>query len=335
MLCLDDLTSDNWKADVFMVDVVALGELLIDFTPAPSEYGSVAYVRNAGGAPANVLAMLSRLGKKTAFIGKVGQDSFGTFLKQTLVDYGIQISNLIESRQSPTALAFVQLDEAGNRFFEFYRKHSADIMLRKEDISVQLLSECRIFHFGSVSMTDTPARDATIYAACEAKKLGKLVSYDPNFRAALWPDRDEAIQVMRSGLEYADIVKVSDDEIALLTDTEDLLRGAEVLVKGGAKLALVTAGAKGCWYISAYGHSGHVPSFSVQTVDTTGAGDTFLGAFLSQLLNWAQPLERITDAELNATIRFANAAGALCATGFGAVPSMPTEAQIKKILELN
>lgn len=184
-------------------------------------------------------------------------------------------------------------------------------------------------------MSGMPARDATLYAAYEAKRLGKLVSYDPNFRPALWPDRHEDIQVMRSGLEYADIVKGSDDEIELLTETDDLLSGAEALVKGGAKIALVTAGAKGTWYASAYGHSGQVPSFPVQTVDTTGAGDTFLGAFLSKLLDRTQPLELITEAELNDYIRFANAAGALCTAGFGAMPSMPTEEQIHDLLKAN
>ena len=163
------------------MDVVALGELLIDFTPAGlSDQGAALLARNAGGAPANVLAMLSILGKQTAFIGKVGSDSFGRFLKKTLEDSGIDVSGLIVSRQEPTTLAFVSLNEKGERSFDFYRSGSADVMLRQEEVSPGLLERCRVFHFGSVSMTAEPSRSATLYAAARAKELGKLVSYDPS-----------------------------------------------------------------------------------------------------------------------------------------------------------
>lgn len=317
-----------------MFDVVALGELLIDFTPAgTSGQGAALFARNAGGAPANVLAMLSTLGKKTAFIGKVGRDSFGRFLKQTVADRGIDVSHLIESPQEPTTLAFVQLDEAGDRSFEFYRRQSADVMLRPEEVSRQLLEQCRLFHFGSVSMTAEPARSATLFAAREARRLGKLVSYDPNFRPALWSSPDDAVSIMASGLDYADIVKVSDDEVALLTGETDYLRGARALVRRGAKLALVTAGPQGTWYASAAGCGGHVPSFRVPAIDTTGAGDTFLGTLLSQILDQALPPEALSDAQLRGIIRYANAAGALSTTGMGAIASMPTRQQIEKCLK--
>lgn len=316
-----------------MVDVVALGELLIDFTPAGvNDQGAALLARNAGGAPANVLAMLSILGKKTAFIGKVGQDSFGLFLKQTLENSAIDVSGLSVSRTENTTLAFVSLDKTGNRSFDFYRTNSADVMLRREEVPKELLEGCRIFHFGSVSMTAEPARDATLYAARLAKESGKLVSYDPNFRPALWSDRREAIQVMRSGLEYADIVKVSDDEVELLTGKAGFQQGAEELVRNGAKLALVTAGEHGAWYASASGFCGHIPSFKVNVVDTTGAGDTFLGALLNKLLNQKNGLENISEATLQESIRFASAAGALCTTGFGAIASMPTKRQIEEFL---
>lgn len=316
-----------------MIDVVALGELLIDFTPAGvSDRGGALLERNAGGAPANVLAMLSILGKRTAFVGKVGRDSFGRFLKQMLEHSGIDTSGLIISATEPTTLAFVSLDERGERSFDFYRSGSADVMLRREDVSEQLLEQCRVFHFGSVSMTAQPARSATLYAAQRARQLGKLVSYDPNFRPALWADRAEAIRTMRAGLTFADVVKVSDDEVELLTGETDFLSGARALVRGGAKLALVTAGERGTWYAACGGAAGHVPSIPVQAVDTTGAGDTFLGALLSGILEAEQPLETMEDERLRQLIRFANVAGALCTTGRGAIASMPDRETIQHVL---
>lgn len=315
-------------------DVVALGELLIDFTPAGvSDQGAALLARNAGGAPANVLAMLAILGKRTAFIGKVGQDSFGRFLKASLESSAIDTSGLIVSEDFPTTLAFVSLDEKGDRSFDFYRNGSADIMLRRSEVPEELLKNCRLFHFGSVSMTAEPARDATLYAAQRAREFGKLVSYDPNFRPALWSDRDEAKRVMRSGLMYADVVKVSDDEVELLTGCSDFLSGAKALVDRGAKLSFVTAGEQGTWYASSFGGEGHIPSVRVRTVDTTGAGDTFLGALLSGLLDCGKVLECLSDEELQNIIRFANVAGALCTTGRGAIASMPKKEQILNYLE--
>ena len=317
------------------MDVVALGELLIDFTPAGlSDQGAALLARNAGGAPANVLAMLSILGKQTAFIGKVGSDSFGRFLKKTLEDSGIDVSGLIVSRQEPTTLAFVSLNEKGERSFDFYRSGSADVMLRQEEVSPGLLERCRVFHFGSVSMTAEPSRSATLYAAARAKELGKLVSYDPNFRPALWEDREQAVRVMRSGLTFADVVKVSDDEVELLTGETDYLSGARALIRGGAKLALVTAGEQGTWFASCTGEKGHVPPVAVQAVDTTGAGDTFLGALLSGILDSGQPLEQMDGEQLRERIRFANVAGALCTTGRGAIASMPSRETIEKFMEI-
>jgi len=312
-----------------MADIVALGELLIDFTPAGlSDQGAVLLARNAGGAPANVLAMSSILGKRTAFIGKVGQDSFGLFLKKTLESNAIDVSGLTVSKTENTTLAFVSLDETGERSFDFYRTNSADVMLRREEVPEKLLEGCKLFHFGSVSMTAEPARDATLYAARRAKELGKLVSYDPNFRPALWSDRNEAVRVMRAGLAFADLVKVSDDELELLTGCTDFLAGARALVAGGAKLALVTSGEQGTWYAAVSGHEGHIPSIKVNAVDTTGAGDTFLGALLSELLDCSPDLDHIPEQELKRMIRFANVAGALCTTGPGAIAAMPDREQI-------
>ena len=316
------------------IDVVALGELLIDFTPAGfSNQGAALLARNAGGAPANVLAMLSILGKKTAFVGKVGQDNFGLFLKRTLEDSNIDVSGLTISKTENTTLAFVSLDEKGDRLFDFYRTNSADVMLRRAGLPEERLEGCKFFHLGSVSMTAEPARGATLYAARRAKELGKLVSYDPNFRPALWANREDASRVMRSGLAFADVVKVSDDEVELLTGCGDYLEGARTLVAGGAKLAFVTAGDQGTWYASMSGSEGHIPSIKVDAVDTTGAGDTFLGALLSELLDCGRNLEEIQEQELQRIICFANVAGALCATGRGAIVSMPGREQILEQLK--
>lgn len=320
--------------DVKAIDVVALGELLIDFTPAGvSKQGQILFARNAGGAPANVLAMLSILGKRTAFIGKVGSDSFGLFLKKTLLESGIEVSALTVSHTEPTTLAFVSLNEKGDRSFDFCRNNSADVMLRREEVPEELLKACALFHFGSVSMTSEPARDATLYAARRAKELGKLVSYDPNYRPALWKNREEAIQLMKAGLAFADVIKVSDEEVELLTGKSDFLSGARELVSQGVKLALVTAGDKGTWYASTPGWEGHVPSIQVKAVDTTGAGDTFLGAFLGKLLDCKKLPEELNGEELREMIRFANIAGALCATGRGAIASMPRQEQIEQRLK--
>lgn len=315
-------------------DVVALGELLIDFIPeGVSAQGKALLTRNAGGAPANVLAMLSLLGKKTAFIGKVGSDSFGLFLKNTLLNRGIDVSGLSVSRTEHTTLAFVTLDENGDRSFDFYRNNSADVMLKREEVPEELLKACRVFHFGSVSMTAEPSRDATLYAARRARELGKLVSYDPNYRPALWKDRETARSVMKAGLAFADVVKVSDEESEFLTGTADKLSAARELLAAGAKIVLVTAGADGTWYAAAAGQEGHVPSLPVNAVDTTGAGDTFLGAFLSRLLDMERPVEVLRGEELEELIRFANAAGALCTTGKGAIESMPRLEEIEQHLK--
>ena len=317
-----------------MFDAVALGELLIDFTPAgQSEQNAALFARNAGGAPANVLAMMSILGKKTAFIGKVGRDSFGRFLKNTLAEKGICASNVIETTQAPTTIAFVTLDETGERGFSFYRRHSADTMLTRREISRQLLESCRLFHYGSVSMTDEPSREATLYAAQTARQLGKIVSYDPNFRPALWSDRREALAVMRAGLAYADIIKVSDEELELLTGTGNVREGAKPLLENGAAIVVVTAGAKGSWYATVAGCSGHVDAFPVAAMDTTGAGDAFFGALLNCLLDRAENLAGITDEEMRACVRFANAAGALSTTKPGAIPSLPSGEQIQELLK--
>lgn len=308
-----------------MFDVVALGECLIDFTPSGTDaMGMPLYSQNPGGAPANVLAMYARLGGKTAFIGMVGRDGFGQFLRQALTEAGIDVSGLGQTEACHTTLAFVHLDGEGDRSFSFYRKPGADLMLRREDVDPELLSHCGVFHFGSLSLTGEPSRSATLWAAETARRAGALISYDPNYRPLLWDSEGQAAEEMRRALPLADVVKVSEEEMTLLTGETDLERGAGKLADQGAALVLVTRGAGGA-YFRAPGGRGLVRAYPVEARDTTGAGDAFLGAMLWRLRGRrAVGLAAIGQSEWEEHVAFANAAGALTATRRGAIPAMPT-----------
>lgn len=309
-------------------DVVAIGELLIDFTPLKSEIGKVAYERNPGGAPANVLVAAEKLGNTTAIISKVGNDIFGRFLKSTVEAERVDTRGLVITDDSPTTLAFVTLDSKGDRTFEFFRKNSADVMLSKADLDIDLLNNCRVLHFGSVSLTDEPSRSATVEAVCIAKKAGAYISYDPNYRSPLWKNQDEAVRMMREALLYADIVKVADDEIELITGESEYSAGARKILEDGAKFVFVTLGRDGCYYAASNGESGYVPGFEVNTVDATGAGDCFTGCVLNGLINCNfSP----ADGELLEIVKQANAAGALSTTKRGAIPAMPERSEIEII----
>ena len=312
-----------------MYDVVAVGELLIDFTPAgTSDRGAALFARNPGGAPANVLAAVTRLGGRTAFIGKVGEDGFGRFLRDTLDGLGIDVSGLVMTGEVPTTLAFVQLDEHGDRSFSFYRKPGADIMLSPGEVMRELTGQARIMHFGSVSLTDEPSRSATLAAVRAAKEAGAVVSYDPNYRPLLWESPGEAKRWMREGLSLADIVKVSDEELTLLTGETDLERGSQKLLEAGASLALVSLGAKGAFF--RLGElCGRQPTFDVRTVDTNGAGDSFFGAVLYRLCGKSlAEIRSLTREELEDVLSFGNAAGSMTTTRPGAIPALPTMEEV-------
>ncbi|MEM1485040.1 carbohydrate kinase [Oscillospiraceae bacterium PP1C4] len=307
-----------------MLDVTAIGELLIDFTPSgENAQGTALFARNPGGAPANVLAANSRLGGKTAFIGKVGKDGFGEFLKQTLMDNQIDSSGLIMTSEFPTTLAFVQLNEQGDRSFSFYRKPGADIMLTSQELKSDLLKNTSILHFGSVSLTDEPSRSATLEAVKIAKANGAIISYDPNYRPLLWEHADDAKTQMAVGLALADIVKVSEEEMVMLTGETDLMQGSLLLAKEGAALVLVSLGAKGAFYRRGDLY-GRLPTYDVKTIDTNGAGDSFLGAVHYRLRGkQLSEIRAIPKEELEDILSFANAAGALTTTKSGAIPAMP------------
>ena len=315
-----------------MFDVVAIGESLIDFvTEGQNSTGMALLSRNPGGAPANVLAMAAKLGNRTAFIGKVGRDAFGSFLKKTMEDAGVDVSGLIVSPDYPTTLAFVQLDASGDRSFTFYRNQSADIMLQKNEISENLLHSCRILHFGSVSLTAEPSKSSTLYAVTQAKQAGAWISYDPNYRPLLWNEENVARTTMLEAMDLADFVKVSDEELVFLTGETDLAAGARILQKKGMRILVVTRGALGADFFAGDLH-GHCDTIRVEVKDTTGAGDAFLGASLHGLLTQSADLDHLCEKTLTKLVCFANIAGALTATGKGAINSMPEVEEICRFL---
>jgi len=307
------------------VDLVALGETLIDFTPGSTPN---TFTANPGGAPANVLVMAAKAGCPSAFIGKVGDDQFGNFLVDTLAENGVETGAMRRSSVH-TTLAFVHLTADGDRSFTFCRNHSADTLLEPEELDRALLSGCKVFHFGSLSFTDEPARSAALEAVKVAKAAGAKISYDPNWRPALWSDVDFAKEMMALPLKDVDIIKLSDNEVPLLTPFEDEVRGSDWLFEQGMELVVVTMGAKGCYYKTGNG-SGYIPAPSVTAVDTTGSGDVFTGALLSRLIrNGFSP----ADEELREYLKFACTAGSLCATRFGGIPAIPTEEAILAFLK--
>ncbi|MDU0205401.1 PfkB family carbohydrate kinase [Paenibacillus sp. MAH-36] len=314
-------------------DVVALGEYLIDFTPCGrSEAGQPLFERNPGGAPVNVAAALAKLGKKTGFIGKVGNDPFGEYLREALLAVGVSDQGVVVTDEAHTTMAFVQLDADGDRSFHFARNPGADQLLRADDVNLSMLSETRIFHFGSISMTTEPAYTATLKAVQVAKELGALITYDPNWRPSLWRNEEHALEVIHVGLRLADVVKVSEEELFFLTDEPNLEKAARHLVEQyGLTLLLVTAGGAGSFY-QMKDWWGQVESFHVQTVDTTGAGDAFFGALLYEILGRAKPLQAWQEEDLQEVLHFANAAGALATTRKGAIPSLGTLEEIHALV---
>ena len=306
-----------------MTDITAIGEILIDLTQSGlTEQGIPRFDANPGGAPANLAVAAARLGAKTAFVGRVGRDSYGDFLRRTLGNNGVDVTGLSVDPSQHTTLAIVSLDEHGERGFRFYRDPSADVNLRFEDVPAELLENTRVLHFGSVSLTAEPSRSATLQAARAAKAKGALISYDPNYRASLWPDEEAAVRQMREPLPLVDVLKLSDEELPLLTGLTDPERGSARLAEKGIRLVLVTLGANGAFY--RFGDRiGHVPGVKVTVGDTNGAGDTFFGAALSQLVKFGS-LDALTKEELERILHFANKAASITTSRHGAIPAMPT-----------
>ncbi len=309
-----------------MTDITSIGEILIDLTQTGVNGAGVpVFAANPGGAPANLAVAASRLGAKTAFLGKVGQDGFGSYLRQVLEENGVDTGGL-HSGSQPTSMAIVSVDGTGERSFRFLR--SADRDISAEEVDEEQVLNSRILHFGSVSLTAGPSRSATIFAARAARHGGRLVSYDPNYRPALWASQAEAAEWMSIPLSLVDIVKLSEEELPLLTGTTDPEEGSRILEEGGVRLVLLTLGSAGC-YARWQGEGLQVPGVPVKTADTNGAGDTFLGAVLSRLCGRGErPLEDLTLAELLEILTFANRAAALTCSRSGAIPAMPTLAEL-------
>ena len=317
-------------------DVVALGELLIDFTDnGLSGQGNPVFEANPGGAPCNVLAMLRKLDKNVAFIGKVGCDGFGKQLAQVLKETDICTEGLCWDEYVHTTLAVVHTLPGGDRDFSFYRNPGADMMLTKEDLPLELIRDCRIFHFGTLSMTHEGVREATLTAIQTAKENGALISFDPNLRPPLWESLEDAEEQIHVGLGLCDILKIADKEIEFMTGETDFDKGAAILQKRypNIKILNVTAGAEGSYSYSC-GHKVFVPSFKLGgTIETTGAGDTFCASVLGFVLE--NGVENLTEQQLAEMLRFANAAAYLVTTKKGAIRSMPEKEAVEMILAAN
>lgn len=315
------------------VDVVTLGELLIDFVPTVSGVSLIeapAFKKAPGGAPANVAAGLAKLGISCAFLGKVGDDAFGRFLKETLDEVGVDTRGLVFSEAARTALAFVSLRADGEREFMFYRHPSADMLYTPEEVAVELIQGAKIFHFGSISLISEPSASATFAALEAARQNNVTISYDPNLRLALWPDPHAAKAGMLSVWKWADLIKVSEEELTFLTGLEDINQAVKQLWHDDLRLMLVTLGKHGCHYYTRQ-FNGEVQGFNVNAVDTTGAGDGFMAGLIMGLLN--HPQAWTEEAELWEVCRLANAVGALTTTQRGAIPALPTMAQVDAFLQ--
>lgn len=313
-------------------DVIALGELLIDFTMnGQSEQGNNMFEACPGGAPCNVLALLNKMGKKTAFIGKVVKDQFGALLRDTITEAGIDASNLMVDENVNTTLAFVHTFPDGDREFSFYRNPGADMMLTADEVNPEVVKDTKVFHFGTLSMTHEGVREATKKAVETAKANGCLVSFDPNLRPPLWSSLDLAKEQMEYGFGKCDILKISDNEIQFVSGKEDYDEGIAYLQETyNIPLILLTMGKDGS---RAYYKGMRVerPGFSVKAIETTGAGDTFCGSSLNYLVD--HDFENLTEEQLGEMLTFANAAAALVTTKKGAIKAMPVKEEVLELIQ--
>ncbi|KAF7025064.1 hypothetical protein CFC21_037307 [Triticum aestivum] len=314
--------------------VVSFGEMLIDFVPTVAGVSlaeAPAFVKAPGGAPANVAIAVARLGGAAAFVGKLGDDEFGRMLAGILRDNGVDAGGVVFDSGARTALAFVTLRADGEREFMFYRNPSADMLLTADELKVDVIKRAAVFHYGSISLIAEPCRTAHLHAMKVAKEAGALLSYDPNLREALWPSLEEARTKILSIWDQADIVKVSEVELEFLTGINSVEDDVAMkLWRPTFKLMLITLGDQGCKYYTK-DFRGAVPSYKVQQVDTTGAGDAFIGSLLRKIVQDPSALQDKT--KLEGAIKFANACGAITATKKGAIPSLPKEDEVLRLME--
>ena len=306
------------------MDVVALGELLIDFACVSADAeGYPTMAAHPGGAPANFLAALAKFGAKTALLGKIGTDAFGKLLTGTLNAAGIETRGIIATDDVFTTLAFVTFDETGNREFSFSRKPGADTCITFEELDLSLIDEAKVFHFGTLSLTDEPARSTTQKAVAYAKNNGKLITYDPNLRKPLWKDLDTAKEQILWGLQYADVVKISDEEVDFLWGLSPEAGAQYILDNYGVKLVFITCGPEGCYFKNANAEGMVASPKGIKAIDTTGAGDIFGGSAVWQLLQLDKAPETLTGEELNKLVKFACTSASLSTTRSGGISSVP------------
>lgn len=319
-----------WVKKLKRFDVVALGELLIDFTEnGISENGNPILEANPGGAPCNVLSMLQKMDNKTAFIGKVGNDNFGHMLKEVVKEQGIDVSGLAFDEDVPTTLAFVHTAKDGDRSFSFYRNPGADVMLTEKDVPKDIIEDSRIFHFGTLSMTHPASANATKKAIKIARENNLIISFDPNLRPPLWKDLNDAKEAMDYGFSNCDVLKISDDEILFFTGEKDIVAGIKkIKEKYGIKLILATMGREGS--IAFYNDLvvNELPFLNDNTIETTGAGDTFMGIALHNVL--AKGLDNMSNTDLHELLKMANAGASIITTRRGALKVMPDKTEVLK-----
>ena len=315
-----------------MYDITTLGELLVDFTECgTSPAGQRLFEQNAGGSVANLVAAAARFGARTGFIGKVGSDMHGAFLKEAMEGAGVDMQHLVMADDVFTTLAFVALNSNGERAFSFARKPGADTCLKESELPREMLMNSRVFHTSSLSLTDEPARTATYRAIKIARGGGAIITYDPNYRAGIWRSKQEAVTAMRTLVKTADIMKVSDEETVLLTDASDPAEASKRLVDAGVSIAIVTLGSDGA-FVRVGAQTQLVPGFAANAVDTTGAGDSFFGGFLYRFLQLKKRAGDATLSEACDCARFGNAVASLCVEHRGGIPAMPTLSAVEERL---
>ncbi|MCD6385323.1 hypothetical protein J7M23_06055 [Candidatus Sumerlaeota bacterium] len=321
-----------------MVEVICLGELLIDMISTDVDASleeSSGYVRAPGGAPANVAVGISRLGRRSGFIGCVGNDHFGRFLFNCLKGESVDVSHLVLTERARTTLAFTALRTDQAKEIIFYRNPGADMFLSPEHIEEDYLRQASIFHFGSISLIDPMPERATLKSIEIARKNGLYISYDPNYRPTLWESPEKAREKIWSVMDRVDVAKISEEEWEFVTGTKDLDRGVEMIFKKGVKLVVVSQGENGAYYATPR-FSGQVPGYKVAVVETLGAGDAFVSALLVRLLEAkydGEQIESLTEERVRAIVKWANAAGALACTKYGAIPALPRREDVEKLIQ--
>ncbi|MRX54106.1 aminoimidazole riboside kinase [Bacillus idriensis] len=311
-------------------EIISLGEALIDFIPVDSD--NMIYQKSPGGAPANVAVGLARLGADSAFLGKVGNDVLGTFLKDTLASYGVHTNHMMLSDEAKTGAVFITLAENGERSFDFYINPSADRFLKREELNESLFEDSKILHYGSISMISEPSRSATIRAVELARKNRMIVSYDPNLRLSLWENEEAARETILSMFESADLIKISEEELEFLTGEATIEKGVEKLSDYNIPLLLVTLGSEGS-YAFTQNVTARIHAMQVNAVDTTGAGDAFVSGVLYKLNEYEGNLASLTEKELQDIGRFASVSGGLAASVKGAMTALPTLKEVQGILQ--